>query len=469
MSDSRDLEADLTARLTALANEVSADDLADPFTDRRHRATDPHQPARPRRASSSRRWILYASLGVAAALLILAGLRATHGADKRNDSVVAGQPRPAVAGEVAAIADGKLVILDEAGHSSTIAGPVSPTAIEWSPDGRYIAVATPSDIWVVDAHKSTARRIDAPTSPNTIRWSSTADVVAISGDGVAVFDVERGETRTVSTEAATSLEWSPDGTKLATTSSTSGGGAVSSIDVASGERRQLVHPTPGTGYTLASWEPNGDHLLAWADPGSASLAADGAPLVSIDTETGRSTVLTRGLVNPDWIQWSHQGGTFVAVTSETRYLSEGQSIVSCDVHAAKCTTIVESDTEVYFAPRVSPDGDRLTFVAAPATSLDLSDTSAIERWMRKRTAWIANTDGTHAHPIEGTPAAVIRTEWADADHVLAFSLDDDMTHGTLTLLDATGTGPGRTVGTGLDGIGPEIQLDARPLPTPSKD
>jgi hypothetical protein len=469
MSDSRDLEADLTARLTALANEVSAGDLADPFTDRHHRETDPHQPGRPRRASSARRWGLYASLGFAAALLIVAGLRATGSADKRNGSVVAGQPQSTVAGELAAIADGKLVILDEAGDTSTIAGPVSPTAIEWSHGGGYIAVATPKDIWVVEANKSTAHRVEASSRPNTIRWSTKAEVLAISGDGVAVFDVEGDETRTVSTEAATSLEWSPDGTKLATTSATSGGGAVSLIDVASGESQQIVDPTSETGYTLASWEPNGDHLLAWAVPGSSSLAADGAPLVSLDTQTGGNTVLTRGLVNPGWIQWSDQSGTFVAVTSETRYLSEGQSIVSCDVDAATCTTIVESDTEVYFAPRVSSDGDRLTFVAAPATSLDLSDTSAVEGWMGKRTAWIANTDGTQAHPIEGTPAAVIRTEWSDADHVLVFSLDDDMTHGTLTLLDATGTGRSRTVGTGLDGIGPEIQLDARPLPTPSKE
>lgn len=114
----------------------------------------------------------------------------------------------------------------------------------------------------------------------------------------------------------------------------------------------------------------------------------------------------------------------------------------------------------------APEGREPTPLAEPPAS-SVTLTSLFQQ-RGQRTAWIANTDGTQAHPIEGTPAAVIRTEWSDADHVLVFSLDDDMTHGTLTLLDATGTGQSRTVGTGLDGIGPEIQLDARPLPTPSQ-
>jgi dipeptidyl aminopeptidase/acylaminoacyl peptidase len=283
---------------------------------------------------------------IAIAIAIVAAAAFSHPAVSLADSPGPGPGpgpglRPAVGaiafagqGRLAFVSAGKLYVLDGsvAGRPAAldrVPAPADVVAPAFSPDGQWLAflVTPPSSYPQVSFYLGTlwlARADGADAHPvldnaSTFAWSPARDVLAVTvyppNDSVLpdLYELGPGLSARLVPGASGPAAWSPDGRELAFASMSGRppgrfAGLLETVPAAGGTP-VIRYRSPGNALDLAGWWPDGGGLLSWIDAqSSASLAADGLPLVSVPlaaaTGLGKAVSLGLTLVYPAFVSVS---------------------------------------------------------------------------------------------------------------------------------------------------------------------
>lgn len=260
------------------------------------------------------------------------------------------------AGELAYVSGGKLAVIDHAGARRTVDVPSAgvPSQPSWSPDGRWLAffqlpAATaaygpPGTLWVVRADGGDAHALGSATQ---FAWDPRRDTLAYLHDGQVSLASMGSAPATVppmgAKGIAENVSWSPSGRDLivSTVAHSAAGGVGRLVLLVIGSHRvRVVATSHAYAFDLAGWWPDGKGLLYWKDQDfSASIAADGLPLVSRELSSGRTLTLATMLRYPDWLAWAPSGGTVAIVAGADRVVWDGAKHVAlCQVASGTCRT-----------------------------------------------------------------------------------------------------------------------------------
>ncbi len=357
------------------------------------------------------------SLGTGAAVLSVA---VQHGSEPRSMASAWN-----AGGELAVASGGQLHLLDNRGTTHVLAGPGVVSQPSWSADGTWVAfLRTPSPppgkpwatensaLWVARANGDGAHPLSAPNGDVTqFSWGQG------SGGEKMAFSVAHSPQYTsrifvaapvtaparvfASFDELIDFSFAPDGNTLAVSYRTSpGAGFRGVLELAplSGATPRTVYTMPHGGYVeLASWWPDAKRLnpagpnpegpnpedpnpegpnpegpnpggiVFWSDPaGSASIAADGLSLESLEFAAGKATNLATTLTYANWLAWSPNGRTLAVVDGGNRSIwGSGKHVELCAIPAATCHAApLPAGQLISLEPAWTASGS-LLFVVAP--------------------------------------------------------------------------------------------------------
>lgn len=179
-----------------------------------------------------------------------------------------------------------------------------------SADGRWVS------FWrgYVSARGGRVHRI-----PGYAAWSPRGDLLAVitSKGGVEMGRAGSSLHRLLPDGwGASTLVFASDGRRLAVSRTAERGHieAIWLVDLSSGSRRVLFREPgqEGAPPLLEGFSPDGRWLLFWQDLyGSASMLADGVPLLAVPVAGGRPRLVNRELYYDDYVSWCGGRLTFV--------------------------------------------------------------------------------------------------------------------------------------------------------------
>lgn len=191
---------------------------------------------------------------------------------------------------------------------------------------------------------------------------------------------------------AANLEWAPDGRSiLAHWQEQDGGWSTASVDLATGQWRELGH-----GLTSRiSWSPDGRWLLvATADLFAVPADALGDGPITAPAAVAGARQLTHTQTDESAGTWAPDSLSVIFVSHDVG----GTSVMAVDIEDGRPRVLAADG----FSPAWSPDGRQASYmrVEGPRFSPDtVFDPEGGE-------VWIVNADGTDAHPVASsfTPA-----------------------------------------------------------------
>lgn len=258
-------------------------------------------------------------------------------------------------GRLAFVSAGRLYVLDAtiAGQPARlhpVAAPEGAVAPAFSPDGRWLAflvspptpypiVANPAGtLWLARADGEDARPVLADAGP--FAWSPASDVLAATvyppAGPALLCELGPGARPRLVPGAGGPAAWSPDGRELAFAGMAGQppgrfSGLLETVP-ASGGTPAIRYRSAENALILAAWWPDGRGLLAWLDEqNSASLAADGLPLISAPLSGPKATTLGRTLVYPPFVATSHGAGVAALAAGGDREEWDSKTILVCNL------------------------------------------------------------------------------------------------------------------------------------------
>jgi hypothetical protein len=178
----------------------------------------------------------------------------------------------------------------------------------WAPDGRWVALRGPGDVWVIDTQTSAIRRLP-DLRPIDFEWRPGTDELAIAGDmgptrssdwqstPVTVYSVSTGELSQLESIRASQLTWSPDGTTIAFARVSRVGSGDNEHDSTSlwlvdadgtNERPLVADPFNANHGVGPVWSPTGDRI---AYQRICCGRSEGHEVVLVDVADGAQTVI----------------------------------------------------------------------------------------------------------------------------------------------------------------------------------
>jgi Tol biopolymer transport system component len=256
----------------------------------------------------------------------------------------------------------------------------------WSTSGQWVAFLQERTLWVVSAEGGFPLRVSDVAAENA-SWSPVADQLAyvtVSG-GLRVADAEGKEQRElmggsgVEGAGVGAIAWSPDGQWLAFEWTETAAGGLPSYQ----SLRRIRADGTGLGeiysayqgteeaetVALVGWSPDSSRLAFWQIPdGSASLGADGVPLLVVPAVGGSPTPIAEAVLpHRDFVAWSPDGERLAVVTGAGRetWFNKTLMAISADGHSAQP---LSSPADAAISPAWAPDGLHLAYVSAPAVA-----------------------------------------------------------------------------------------------------
>jgi dipeptidyl aminopeptidase/acylaminoacyl peptidase len=405
---------------------------------------------------------------VAATFVLVAGIAEGMRGARRTDScpsVLAGRSD---LGRLAVVDGGQLRLVDlTTCRSRTLVGSGVSAPARWSADGRYLAYG---DGRVVSSAGGQPTR---PLGRLAAGWGSGSPAWVWSPTGHALAGVTIGGglllggpgavTRRLLPDGwgATSIAWSPNGRTLAVSRSlylkapAPYHQEIWLIDLDSGTKTLLLAlPKPQVAPPwLSGFSPDGSWLLFWEDSlNSASLAADGVPLMIISVKGGTAIPVGTGtLMYGDFVSWCtdnllayvlNRGGRQVTLNDRINLAGSPnwQTLTPADPGANAHLSFI--------SPACSPPELFMIAAAVGPSSPDLPFGH------EHRTIGLLSYTGGNWHPLEPPPPAGSSDElplWSSDGRWIAFirtTPTDDGGVGRLYLLDLGErfTGKARLVG-----------------------
>jgi hypothetical protein len=355
-------------------------------------------------------------------------------------------------GELAVISDGRLLLVDDDGRSYLVAGPGVASQPSWSPDGTWVAFlraparppleAPVETLWTARADGSDAHRVSmAGADVTQFEWRpaaagaaeelafSTVPLTSYTSSDIYLTGPSAAPRRFAEYWSLIGFSWAPSGTALAVSYRTAPGQG----GPRAGKGFIKISPVDGgaghTVYTLgdygdamlAGWWPDGQGLLFWDDPqGSASIAADGLVLDSLELSDLKLRPLATTLVYQDWVAWSPDGRTVAVVAGGDREIwYSGKHVELCAIPAATCHPVPLPARDVMsLDPAWSATGSFL-YVLAPAVGPGAAPASGptttsggwdpsgpwtsqnVAAWYDAQHLFDAGPTGTGAHVLAG--------------------------------------------------------------------
>ena len=309
--------------------------------------------------------------------------------------------------------------------------------VRWSADGHYIAYGAGE---VVPAGGG------APTSPLgrlSVGWGSGSPgwvwspaghrLAGVTAGGGVVVGGPGAPTKWLLRDGwgATSIAWSPDGQTLAVSRSLYPKAPppyhqeIWLIDLGTGTKRMLfgLPKAKLAPPLLSGFSPDGKWLLAWEDTeNSASLAADGLPLVAIAAKGGQAVPVGKGtLVYGDFVSWcsgnllayvENKGGRQVTLNDRVNFAGPAPKWPSVTPAGPGAKAQLS-----FVSPSCSPPG--LFMVAAAVGPTTQDETFGHEH----RSIWLLPYTGGNWRPLEAAPPKGSSDElplWSSDGHWVAF-------------------------------------------------
>jgi Tol biopolymer transport system component len=198
---------------------------------------------------------------------------------------------------------------------------------------------------------------------------------------------------------------------------------------------------------LAGWSSDGSHILFWEAPQfSASLLADGVPLLALPTEGGAPTQLAQTvLAYHDFVVSGPSGTNQVAVIVGGYRGAWTNKVLHLFSASTGEDVALTSPDMAAVSPAWSPDGQRIAYVAMPDQG-DLGGGENARLGLMQRRLWVVDTDGSSVQQLTDDPA--YRDEdplWsANGDYLLFIRVDAE-DRASLWLVRSEGATPQRVV------------------------
>lgn len=236
-------------------------------------------------------------------------------------------------------------------------------------DGGGISFS-PSGAWVaIDGRRLVPARGGEPCLPagseaHSLVWSPAEDVVAVQrADGLWVGPPDGSLERVVGGALeVTSFIFDSSGDRLALAATAADGERlvmVAEIDGGSVEEIKSYGVRSGVMPKIAGWSPDGEWILYWTEFDSASLSADGAPLVALGAGGGRVVqIVDVMLTERDLLAWC--GETLVASAGGGRSITEGKRLITADGPGWSPSEIAEQPGGSVFYPDCASNGTAVT-------------------------------------------------------------------------------------------------------------
>ncbi len=243
---------------------------------------------------------------------------------------------------------------------------------------------------------------------------------------------------------------SPDGRRVVTDNSgcIPPGFALDTVAVGSGARRVAV-TQPRSLSTFAGFSPDGRWLLYWARSiCSASLSADGWPLVAVPASGGRAPVraVRQMLLFPDFLSWC--GDRLIAASTPSRETQLRSRLVTTGPPAWHQRTIAPATQLSWVSPTCAPSGSLVAAAAGPSSTHS-------EFGNQHRSIWLLAPGGRVVRRLTVPPASDLSDEaprFSRDGRWILFVRTRVVTSGlsassrdTLELVPAAGTGPAAAV------------------------
>ncbi len=346
-------------------------------------------------------------------------------------------------GKVAFIRDGDLWTYDlERGETRRLTTAGGASMPRWSGSGGWLSFAREGRLWVVRADGAGLAPVPGGDQPESARWAHRgAQLAYSSSDGsLSVFSPGSGAPGRRMLVAAGSaagphLAWSADDTQLlyerheSVTDQTSNEG-IWTVP-ATGRSPQPVFVASGDfSLTACCWSGTGSYLFFWQGPRSASIAADGLPLMVARAPSSQPAIAAPAvLLHAGLIAGAPGSDAIAVVAGAGRDLTAGKRLIALLPLPAPggATTVrtiaLEDDPDRAPAwPAWAPQAAAIAYSDGPSLTAAGGDVAAS---LANRRIWLAQPDGGQRHPLlpDATVPSGISDErplWARDGRTLVF-------------------------------------------------
>jgi dipeptidyl aminopeptidase/acylaminoacyl peptidase len=234
--------------------------------------------------------------------------------------------------------------------------------------------------------------------------------------------------------------------------------------------RELFTPGRPNALQIATWSSDSEHILVWIDADfSASLAADGLPLVSVPAGGGPVVRLfDHVLTYSDFLSVSPHQSVILVVSGSQRDSWTEKRLMLADPATGQTTPLTDEKSAIAAAVW-SPDGTRIAYVSSPdnrhvetATVVRPNGQRATRQFIASgdqsnladRRLWIMNGDGADKHQLTNDPQyRDEHPQWSHDGQRIVFTRLDKQGHASIWSMDVS-NGNVRQVVSSIDSPGP---------------
>lgn len=331
-------------------------------------------------------------------------------------------------GLLATWTDGRLHVIDGrrgVDHDLSRLGNFEHRSVELSPTGDWLAYGTSdrSEVWIVRPDGRDARRIETGVRTAWGGWSPTRDEFALRTDTGILLGRPAGATRTlVATSGVGRPAWSTDGSEIAYTVTRGSQDQLFTVPVSGGEPRRVPVDLPQEAdIELTGWWADNRGLLFLTGAGrSASIAADGLPLMSVPRAGGTPRELGGTLNGTTWVSWAPDQRMLALVDGGGREAWSNKRLRVCDITTSKCSTL-EDEEHVALAPAWAPDGTAILYVRGREAGPTYSPPK--EGGFGTHEIWSVAPSGSGRRLVSAKIPQPVALKWSlDGQHVLVLAV-----------------------------------------------